>query len=127
VSQLEYGFAEVHEFELMHTLVKETRILPASIMDLPSGVEENHKAMVREILRANDMSEIAFRMSGSDEKEICIMIVDALLQEYPEPTRFQQLREGAVRLEPEVLETIRTEVSTLVAPGSPQLQIGRVA
>ena len=83
--------------------------------------------MVREILRANDMSEIAYRMSGSDEKEICIRIGDALLQEYPEPTRFQQLLEGAVRLEPEVLEAIRTEVSMLVVPGSSQLQIGRVA
>lgn len=127
LSQLEYGFDEVHEFELMHTLVKETRILPASIMEIPSGIEENLKAMVREILRANDMSEIAYRMSGSDEKEICIRIGDALLQEYPEPTRFQRLLEGAVRLEPEVLETIRTEVSLLVAPGTPQLRIGRVA
>lgn len=124
VSKLEYGFAEVHEFELMHTLVKETRILPASIMEIPFGVEENLKAMVREILRANDMSEIAYRMPVAEEKDICIRIGDALLQEYPEPTRFQQLLEGVVRLEPEVLGTIRNEVNMLISSTSTQLRIG---
>lgn len=126
-SQLEYGIAEVHEFELVHTQVKEMRMLPASIVDVPSGLEENHRAMVREILRANDLSEIAIRMSGPHEKEICLNIGDVLLREYPEPTRFQQLLEGAVRLEPEVVETIRTQVAMLVAPRTPQLHIGGVA
>lgn len=126
MSQLEYGLAEVHEFELMHTLVKETRILPASIMETPLGIEENLKAMVREILRANDMSEIAYRMSGPHEKEICIRIGDALLQEHSEPPRFQKLLEGAVRLEPDAINRIRTEVGALVTHDSSRIEIGRM-
>jgi hypothetical protein len=125
ISQLEYGFAEVHEFELMHMLVKETKILPASIMEIPLGVEENLKGMVREILRANDMAEIAYRLPPSEEKEMCIKIGDALLREYPEPTRFQLLLEGAVRLEPELVETISNQVGALIASDPSQLRIGR--
>lgn len=115
ISQLEYGFAEVHEFELLHMLVKETRILPASIMEIPHGVEEHLKAMVREILRANDMSDIVYRLSSSQEKEFCIIIGDSLLREYPEPSRFQQLIEGAMKLDPELLDSIRDEVDTLLS------------
>lgn len=128
ISQLEYGFAEVHEFELMHMLVKETRILPASIMEIPHGVEENLKAMVREILRANDMSEIVYRLPSSQEKEVCIMIGDALLREYPEPSRFQELVEGAVKLDTELLDSIRVEVNMLLSRApSPTMRIGNAA
>jgi hypothetical protein len=127
ISQLEYGFAEAHEFELMHMLVKETRILPASIMEIPHGVEENLKAVVRQILRANDMSEIVYRMAPSQEKEICIRIGDALLQEYPEPSRFQQLVEGAVRLDVKVLDSIRNEVDGLLSSSSKPLLIESAA
>src|SRR5690606_2358050 len=53
-ADLDYGFTEVHEFELMHPLVKEMRILPASIMETPQGVEAHMKKLLKAVLRANN-------------------------------------------------------------------------
>jgi hypothetical protein len=113
--KLECGFAECHEFELMHTLVKETRILPAAIMEIPHGVEASLKTMVREILRANDISELMFRLSPSQETDACIQIGDILLDKFPETARFQQLVEGALRLDSNAMLTVRSEIDSVLA------------
>ena len=123
ISQLEYGLARVHEFELMFMLFKETQILPASIMDIPLGVEENVNATIRKILRANDMSEIAYRIAPADETELCIKVGEALLKEYPDPDLFQRVVEGKVRLDVQVLDSIRKEVEGLLSASSQQILI----
>lgn len=118
--QLSYGFAEVHEFELMHTLVKETRLLPASIMEIPQGVEAHFKGMVREILRANNLGDLMLRLPSDKETEASLLVGDALLEHYPEANRFQELLKGAIRLDPSALEGVRKDVSSLLAGSSTQ-------
>ncbi|GAA2857848.1 hypothetical protein GGQ99_002332 [Aminobacter niigataensis] len=121
---LGYGFAEVHEFELMHTLVKEARILPAAIMEIPQGVEAHFKGMVREILRANNIADLMIRLPSDKETDACLQVGDVLLERYPEVSRFQQLREGAIQIDPDALEDVRREVSAaLASSAAPARQI----
>lgn len=114
-SDLEYGFSEVHDFELMHMLVKDVRIIPSAIMDIPYGVDEHMKEIMRLILRANNLADISFRLSSSQETDFCISVGDAMLQEYPEPSRFQQLVEGTLELSAELCGLIRGEVEKLLS------------
>ncbi|MGB3390931.1 MAG: hypothetical protein WBA88_23450 [Pseudaminobacter sp.] len=126
-ADLDYGFAEVHEFELMHTLVREMRILPASIMETPQGVEANMKKQVKAVLRANNLAELMAPLSDRQETDACLEIGDHLLERYPEPSQFQELLDGTIQLDHDTLEGIRTEVRAILADTSKPSQIGHVA
>jgi hypothetical protein len=97
-------------------------------MEIPHGVEENMKAVIREILHANDMSELAYRLPVTQGTDANIRIGDILLREFPEPTHFQQLIEGAVRLNVDAFDNLRDEINLIIAQeGSARPQIGRQA
>ncbi|TIT92173.1 MAG: hypothetical protein E5W55_18625, partial [Mesorhizobium sp.] len=112
---LGYGFTQVHEFELFHTLVKETRLLPASIIETAQGVEPYMKKLLKAVLRANNLAELTASLPDREETDACIRIGDVLLERYPEPSEFQQLMEGAVKLDREALEDVRSEVRAVLA------------
>lgn len=113
-ANLTYGFTEVHEFELMHTLVKETRILPASIMEIPQGVEAHMKKLLKAVLRANNLAELMAPLSDREETDACLQIGDRLLERYAEPSHFQQLVDGVIRLDQDAREEIHRQVRTIL-------------
>lgn len=122
---LEYGLHEVHEFELFHTLVSETRILPASIMEIPHGVESEMKKILNIVLRANHLSGLTSQLTDREETDVYLKIGDALLRRYPEAAEFQQLVEGAVHLDRDAVENVRSEVRAVLSGHStlaPQLE-----
>jgi len=112
---LGYGMSQVHEFELFHTQVKEMRLLPASIAEIPQGVEAYMKKLLKKILRANNLAELTATLPDHEETDAFIKIGDALLERYPEPSEFQQLIEGAVKLDHQALEDVRKEVRAVIA------------
>jgi len=112
---LGYGFTEVHEFELFHSLVKETRILPASIMEIPHGVEAKMKQLLKAVLRANNVAELMAPLTDRQETDACLQIGDKLLERYPEASQFQQLVDGAIKLDHDALEEVRTDLRAAIA------------
>jgi hypothetical protein len=117
-ASLGYGFAVVHEFELFHTLVKEMRLLPASIMETPQGAEAHMKKLLKAVLRANSVAELMAPLSDREETDACLRIGDVLLERYPEPTQFQQLVDGAIKLDHDALEDVRAQVRAVLADTS---------
>lgn len=125
-SAISCSLVEVHEFELLHSLVREMRLLPSVIMEIPHGAEASMISMVREIMRINDLGELMLRIPMKDEAEACLRIGDTLLDGCPDADRFQQLLEGVVRLDERVLDSIRAEIATVVSslPASSKREIG---
>ncbi|MCO6388937.1 VPA1269 family protein [Aliihoeflea sp. 40Bstr573] len=113
-SAISCSLVEVHHFELLHSLVRDMRLLPSVIMEIPHGAEANMIAMVREIMRVNDLGDLMIRIPMKDETDACLRIGDALLDDSPDADRFQQLLEGIVRLDERVLDSIRAEIATVV-------------
>jgi hypothetical protein len=113
-SAISCSLVEVHEFELLHSLVREMRLLPSVIMEIPHGAEASMISMVREIMRINDLGDLMIRIPMKDETEACLRIGDALLDGCPDADRFQQLLEGVVRLDERALDSIRAEIATVV-------------
>jgi hypothetical protein len=112
--KLGLGFAEASEFELFYTLVKETRILPGSIMEIPAGVEAEMKKQLKQILNKNDLSDLLIRMSERQETDVCVQIGDALLQRYPGASQFQDLLDGTVKLDQRLRDDVRDMVNRLI-------------
>jgi hypothetical protein len=112
---LGYGLEQVHEFELFWTLVKETRLLPASIVETAHGVESHMKKLLKTVLRANNLAELTAPLSDRQETDTYLQIGGALLERYPDPDDFQQLVDGAVKLDHDALEDIRKEVRAVIA------------
>jgi hypothetical protein len=112
---LGYGLDQVHEFELFWTLVKETRLLPASIMETAQGVEPYMKKLLKTVLRANNLAELTSSLSDRQETDAYLQIGGVLLERYPDPNDFQQLVDGAVKLDHEAMEDLRKEVSAIIA------------
>jgi hypothetical protein len=112
---LGYGFAQVHEFELFHTLVKEMRLLPASIAEVPQGVEAHFKRLLKTVLRANSLAELTAPLPDREETDAFVKIGDVLLERYAEPSEFQALVEGSVKLDQQALEGVRSEVRAAIA------------
>jgi hypothetical protein len=112
---LGYGITQVHEFELFHTQVKEMRLLPASVAEVPQGVEAHMKKLLKMVLRVNNLAELTAALPDREETDAFIKIGDVLLERYPEPSEFQQLIEGAVKLDQPTLEDVRKEVRAAIA------------
>jgi hypothetical protein len=93
-ASLSLDFGEVHELELFHNLVKETTIIPASIIEMPSGTEEQWERALREILRHNGMADLVVRLPPKQAKEAYLRFGDALLAEVGEPSRLQEMIDG---------------------------------
>jgi hypothetical protein len=112
---LGYGFAEVSEFELFHMLVKETRILPASIMEIPQGVEAEMKKQVKRILRRNGMWDLLEKLTDHQETEACLRVGDVILEHYPGVSEVQQLLEGVVKLNGDLIEEMKKHVVAAIS------------
>ncbi|MBP0438054.1 VPA1269 family protein [Tianweitania sediminis] len=123
IGQVGYGYSEAHPFQLMHMLVKETQILPASIMEIPHGVEENWKKMTNRIMKANGLAEFLYRMPEQNEKNAFIRIGDALIEAFPEASKFQQLVQGSIRLDSDAQIRLRDHVTAILEESSATPQI----
>lgn len=112
--KLGFGIAEVSRYELIHTSVKETRILPASIMELPAGAEAQLKKLTKRILINNNQADILLRLSDRQETDACLAVGDILLDRYPEVAQMKALLDGAVRLDERLLEDVRDTVEGII-------------
>jgi hypothetical protein len=119
-----YGFTEVHEFELFYTLTKETRLLPASIMETAQGVEAHMKKLLKAVLRNHSLAELLAPLTDREETDACLLIGGRLLELYPEANQFQKLIEGTIMLDHDVVQDIRAKVGAFLAATPRRRQIG---
>jgi hypothetical protein len=126
-ANVSYGFTEVHEFELFYSLTKETRLLPAAVLETAPGVEAHMKKLLKEVLRKHSLAELMAPLTDRQETEACLLIGGRLLELYPEANQFQKLMEGAIELDHNVVQDMQAHVRAVLAAAPKQPQIGYVA
>jgi hypothetical protein len=122
-----YGFTEVHEFELFYTLTKETRLLPAAVLETEQGIEAHMKKLLKTVLRNHSLAELLAPLTDREETDACLLIGGRLLELYPEANQFQKLIEGTILLDHEVVQDIRARVDAVLAATPKRPQIGHAA
>lgn len=124
LTNVSYGFTEVHEFELFYTLTKETRLLPAAILETAQGVAAHMKKLLKAVLRNHSLAELMTPLTDREETDASLLIGEHLLELYPEANQFQKLIEGTILLDQDVVQDIRTKVGAVLAATPKQPLIG---
>jgi hypothetical protein len=83
-------------------------------MEIPQGVEAHMKKLLKAVLRANNLAELMAPLSDREETDACLQIGDRLLERYAEPSHFQQLVDGVIRLDQDAREEIHRQVRTFL-------------
>ncbi|MEA1842956.1 VPA1269 family protein [Agrobacterium tumefaciens] len=114
--KVETSPTRIHEFELLHLVMKDMVLLPASIIDLPPAVPLEFERQVRQILRANRLEEVLYRISPLEKAESLIAIGDVLLSAFGDVGDFQRLMEDSANNVPDsAIETIAGLIVSAVA------------
>ncbi len=99
--KIETSAARIHEFELLHMVMKDLVLLPASIIDLPPVVPLEFERQVRQILRANSLEEVLYRIPPQEKTESLVAIGDVLLSAFGDVGDFQRLMEASANNVPD--------------------------
>lgn len=95
-TEVTVGFKDAHDFELLHNLVKDSYILPATALQIPAEVPSEWRRYLHAILRANSHEELMFRLS---EEEL-LHASELLLDRFSGKQEFQLLLEQSIAGQP---------------------------
>lgn len=116
IDKVETSLERVHEFELLHMVMQDSVLLPASIIDLPSAAPLEYERHVRQILRANSLEECLYRIPPEEKTETLIAIGGVLLNAFGDVGEMQRLVESSANNIPDpAIEVIATQITTAVA------------
>lgn len=116
IDKVETSLERVHEFELLHMVMQDSVLLPASIIDLPSAAPLEYERHVRQILRANSLEECLYRIPPEEKTETLIAIGGVLLNAFGDVGEMQRLVESSANNIPDTaIEVIATQITTAVA------------
>ncbi|KQY03700.1 hypothetical protein ASE23_12955 [Rhizobium sp. Root73] len=87
---LEFKMREVHEFELLHTLIKDLELRPALRVDFDPSVELEWQRVIHAIVRSNSLADVVYR-PNVPERRAMIAVGDTILDKFPEPSMLQLL------------------------------------
>jgi hypothetical protein len=116
LDEVETSLQTVHEFELLHMLMQDMVLIPASIVDLPPAVPLEFEREVRQILRANSLEECLYRVPYEDKTETLIAIGGLLLSVFGEVSEMQRLMESSAKNIPNsAIDSIAKHIDAAVA------------
>lgn len=87
--------AEIHDFELLHSVLKDALFMPAALLELPPSVPLEFERQMRQILAANRQEEVLRRIPSAQKTEALVAIGDLLLDAFGDPDEFQRLLEAS--------------------------------
>lgn len=96
-SLLSSHLEEGHEFEQFHRLVREAIVVPASVLELPSGVRDKRDAYIREALRRNDKQDLVSRLAPRQQSMAFDLLGDLLLSAAPNPEVLEDVLTGVLK------------------------------
>lgn len=110
---------EVHELELAHDLVKSTRSLPEASQAVPFGTEAYRNGLLHQVLRANNMEDLIYRLEPKAARKALDLFGDSLFMHIGEPSQLQQVIEGTRKMNefPELASAVDA-MSRLAQPSS---------
>jgi hypothetical protein len=115
-NKVETSPERVDEFELLHMVMQDMVLLPASIIDLPRDMPLEFERQVRQILRANSLEELLYRIPPEEKAESLIAIGGVLLSAFREVGDFQRLMDDSASNIPDsAIENIASLVAGAVA------------
>ncbi len=116
LDKVKTSLERVHEFELLHMVLQDMVLLPASIVDLSPVVPLEFERQVRQILRANSLDECLYRIPPEEKTETLIAIGGVLLSAFGEVGEMQRLMENSARNIPDsAIENIAAHIASTVA------------
>ncbi len=122
LDKVETSLQRVHEFELLHMLMQDMLLIPASIVDLPPAVPLEFEREVRQILRANSLEECLYRIPPAEKTETLIAIGGVLLTAFGEVGEMQRLIENSAKNIPDsTIQMIATHIEAAVAHSTTRL------
>ena len=95
---VEFRIREVHEFELLHTLIKDLELRPALRVDFDPSVELEWQRIIHAIVRSNSLADLVYR-PNVPERRAMIALGDTVLDKIPEPSMLQVLIDSSFNFE----------------------------
>lgn len=93
--KVETSQGQIHDFELLHSVLKDVILIPAAILELPPSVPLEFERQVRQILRANRQEDVLYRIPEAQRTESLVAIGDLFLDAFGDPDEFQRLVEAS--------------------------------
>jgi len=110
---------EMHEFELLHTIVAESYLLPATVLDLPDGTEAAYRSLIRKMMRANGLEESLLRLPEEREAETFLAAGGQILQAVSDPDKLQEIIDGTTSFDDAAeMHHIRSTLASIIETAS---------
>lgn len=106
----------VHEFEMLHSVMKDAIVIPASIVEIPPAVPFEIDRQVRAILRANRLEDVLYRIPAEQKNEALVAIGDIFLDVFGEIEEFQRVLAASEQgISSEVIDKVSERIRTAAA------------
>lgn len=95
LEKVETSSIQIHDFELLQSVLKDVIFIPAGILELPPSVPMEFERQVRQILRANMQEDVLYRIPEAQKLDSLVAIGDLFLDAFGDPDDFQRLVEAS--------------------------------